>query len=57
VLFQCRDFSHNNLTWPIPSTMGNLTSLQVVNLSQNKLNGTLPVELSNLPSLHIFDVS
>jgi hypothetical protein len=57
VLFQCRDLSHNSLTGPIPSTMGNLSSLQVVNLSQNKLNGTLPVELSNLPSLQIFDVS
>uniref|UniRef100_A0A453FTW7 Protein kinase domain-containing protein n=1 Tax=Aegilops tauschii subsp. strangulata TaxID=200361 RepID=A0A453FTW7_AEGTS len=52
-----RDLSHNDITGPIPSTLGNLTSLQAVDLSQNKLNGTLPVELSNLPSLHIFDVS
>jgi hypothetical protein len=57
VFFHCRDLSHNSLTGSIPRTVGNLTSLQVVNLSQNKLNGTLPVELSNLPSLHIFDVS
>uniref|UniRef100_A0A0E0FV33 Protein kinase domain-containing protein n=1 Tax=Oryza nivara TaxID=4536 RepID=A0A0E0FV33_ORYNI len=52
-----RDLSHNNLTGSIPSTVGNLTSLEVVDLSKNKLNGTLPVELSNLPSLRIFDVS
>uniref|UniRef100_A0A0D9YGM7 Protein kinase domain-containing protein n=1 Tax=Oryza glumipatula TaxID=40148 RepID=A0A0D9YGM7_9ORYZ len=52
-----RDLSHNNLTGSIPSTVGNLTSLEVVDLSKNKLNGTLPVELSNLLSLRIFDVS
>ncbi|KAL5228702.1 hypothetical protein ABZP36_016967 [Zizania latifolia] len=52
-----RDLSNNNITGSIPSTIGNLASLQVVDLSKNKLNGTLPVELSNLPSLHIFDIS
>jgi hypothetical protein len=37
--------------------MGNLTSIQMVDLSENMLNGTLPVELANLASLRIFNVS
>lgn len=38
-------------------SMGNLTSLQTVDLSENMLNGTLPTELSDLASLRLFNVS
>lgn len=36
---------------PIPSTIGNLTSLEILNLSSNYLNGTIPSELLALKNL------
>ena len=40
-----------SLWGPIPSTIGNLTSLEILNLSSNYLNGTIPVELLALKNL------
>ncbi|GJP30382.1 hypothetical protein CLOM_g965 [Closterium sp. NIES-68] len=41
----------NALTGPIPSTIGNMTSLKGIWLHNNTLNGTLPESLGNLISL------
>jgi Leucine-rich repeat (LRR) protein len=47
------DFSNNNLTGYIPSTIGNLKQLHSLNLSHNKLSGSLPQTLGNLTGLCI----
>ncbi|MBA0866272.1 hypothetical protein Goshw_019541 [Gossypium schwendimanii] len=39
----------HNLTGILPSELGNLTRLQVVDLTRNYLNGSIPSSLSNLP--------
>ena len=36
---------------PIPSELGNLESLSVLDLSNNQLSGNIPVELGNLTGL------
>ncbi|XP_022717801.1 probable LRR receptor-like serine/threonine-protein kinase At3g47570 [Durio zibethinus] len=42
---------HNNLTGPIPTTIGRLRDLQNVNLGSNKLEGSIPSELCHLERL------
>ncbi|XP_061988449.1 MDIS1-interacting receptor like kinase 2-like isoform X3 [Rosa rugosa] len=41
----------NNITGTIPPEIGNLTQLQLLNLSSNHLVGNIPVELGRLTSL------
>ena len=41
----------NNLTGPLPSTFGGLSSLEQLLVSHNGLTGPLPVELGGLTSL------
>ncbi|KAM1086215.1 hypothetical protein FF1_011935 [Malus domestica] len=41
-------FYNNRLTGSIPPSLGNLTSLQILELNSNLLTGTVPVEVSNL---------
>jgi Leucine-rich repeat (LRR) protein len=45
------DFSFNSLTGHIPSSFGNLSSLQQLQLSVNKLSGPVPPELARCVSL------
>ncbi|HSQ45711.1 MAG TPA: hypothetical protein VLM44_02210, partial [Lutibacter sp.] len=45
------NLSMNNLTGPIPATIGNLTSLRHLNLGFNKISGTIPAELATIESL------
>ncbi|KAL1827443.1 hypothetical protein ACET3Z_005855 [Daucus carota] len=42
--------SGNDLTGNLPSSLGNLTQLQTLDVSHNKLNGSIPLELGNLLS-------
>jgi hypothetical protein len=41
----------NNLTGEIPTELGNLDSMQTLDLSGNSLTGQIPAELGNLSSL------
>ncbi len=43
----------NNLDGTIPTTIGNLTNLRVLELSFNKLTGTLPESLGKLSQLEV----
>nr|NIM13762.1 hypothetical protein [Candidatus Aminicenantes bacterium]NIM80428.1 hypothetical protein [Candidatus Aminicenantes bacterium]NIN19821.1 hypothetical protein [Candidatus Aminicenantes bacterium]NIN43697.1 hypothetical protein [Candidatus Aminicenantes bacterium]NIN86447.1 hypothetical protein [Candidatus Aminicenantes bacterium] len=43
--------SNNNLSGSIPSTLGNLGSLELLNMCDNQLSGSIPSELGNLNSL------
>jgi len=42
----------NNLIGPIPNSIGDLSELMVLSLSENKLNGALPAGLGNLSKLN-----
>jgi hypothetical protein len=41
----------NQITGPIPSTLGNLTNLEVLYLAFNQINGPIPSTLGNLTNL------
>ncbi|XP_059451354.1 MDIS1-interacting receptor like kinase 2-like [Corylus avellana] len=45
------DLSRNQISGPIPSTIGNLTGLQALMLSANQINCSIPVEMENLKNL------
>ena len=47
----------SNLSGPIPSELGMLTSLTTLNLSSNSLSGQIPPELSYLANLTLLDIS
>ena len=46
----------NNLAGPIPSVLGGLTNLQVLNLEGNQLSGAIPLELGRLTQLQVLNL-
>ncbi|KAG6542993.1 hypothetical protein Mapa_015685 [Marchantia paleacea] len=51
------DVSHNDLTGPIPSVVGDLTGLRYLNLTSNRLSGSIPSSLGNISLLESLDLS
>ena len=51
------NFSRNNLTGLIPTTIGQLKSLDVLDLSQNQLIGEIPSSLSEIDRLSTLNLS
>ncbi|KAJ6857500.1 hypothetical protein NC651_039030 [Populus alba x Populus x berolinensis] len=51
------DISCNNFTGEIPSEIGNLSMIKVLNLSHNSLNGPIPPTFSNLKEIESLDLS
>ncbi|XP_028554337.1 receptor-like protein 7 [Dendrobium catenatum] len=56
-IFMSIDFSNNYFEGEIPLAIGQLVSLQVLNLSYNRLAGKIPPQLGNLPQLESLDLS
>nr|CAD1837779.1 unnamed protein product [Ananas comosus var. bracteatus] len=44
-------FNNNNLSGPIPTTLGNLTALTILDFGSNSLRGAIPCDLGRLESL------
>ncbi|XP_044482779.1 receptor-like protein 7 [Mangifera indica] len=55
--FTTIDFSNNHFHGEIPSSIGKLHSLRLLNLSQNGLIGHIPSSLGNLTALEALDLS
>ncbi|XP_044482782.1 receptor-like protein 7 [Mangifera indica] len=55
--FTTIDFSNNNFHGEIPSSIGKLHSLRLLNLSQNSLTGHIPSSLGDLTALEALDLS
>ncbi|XP_044482780.1 receptor-like protein 7 [Mangifera indica] len=51
------DFSNNNFHGEIPSSIGKLHSLRLLNLSHNTLTGHIPLSLGDLSALEALDLS
>nr|XP_027125665.1 receptor-like protein EIX2 [Coffea arabica] len=51
------DISRNSLTGGIPLSIGNMTSLTTLVISNNRLSGDIPDFWSNIPDLYILDMS
>ena len=51
------DLRGNNLSGPIPASIGNLTYLQMLDLSNNPLTGDLPTTIASLTHLWYLDLS
>ncbi|MFK7981409.1 MAG: S8 family serine peptidase, partial [Saprospiraceae bacterium] len=46
------ELNSNQLIGTIPSSIGNLLTLQILNLANNQLIGDIPIEIYNLTNLH-----
>ena len=55
-LVQRLRLSENNLTGEIPPELGNLESMEVLDLGGNNLTGEIPPELGNLKSMKVLDL-
>ncbi|XP_044481990.1 receptor-like protein 7 [Mangifera indica] len=55
--FTAIDFSNNYFHGEIPSSIGKLHSLRLLNLSQNSLTGHIPSSLGDLTALEALDLS
>ena len=51
------DLRENGLTGPIPTTLGNLSNLEVLRLQENQLTGTIPAWVGNLTRLEELNLS
>ncbi|XP_066365475.1 leucine-rich repeat protein 1-like [Miscanthus floridulus] len=51
------DLYNNDLSGPLPTTLGNLKSQKVLRIDHNRLTGPIPRELSGLPNLGTVDFS
>src|SRR6478672_1372648 len=51
------DLSNNNLTGELPKEIGNLTSLQSLNLFRNNISGNLPASIGNLKFLKTMNLA
>ena len=51
------NLQENNLTGQIPSEVGNLSSLIILDMDSNRLSGSMPSVLGNLANLQKFDLS
>lgn len=49
--------SFNQLTWPIPSQLGNPTKLVELGLSSNQLEGPIPSSIFELRNLNLLDLT
>ena len=49
--------THNNLTGELPTSIGDLVNLKVLNLHNNTLKGNLPTSIGNLHALKILNIS
>lgn len=56
-IFTSIDFSSNKLSGEIPSRIGNLESLYLLNISHNALTGAIPASIGNLRQLGSLDLS
>ena len=56
-IFKAIDFSGNNFIGQIPTYIGNLQGLHLLNLGDNNLSGPIPSSLGNLTQLESLDLS
>ncbi|KAJ0434537.1 putative leucine-rich repeat domain superfamily [Helianthus annuus] len=56
-LFTSIDISSNHFSWEIPSTIGRLKALYVLNVSRNEFTGSIPPYIGNLRRLESLDMS
>lgn len=47
----------NNLTGELPESIGNLTSLKVLNLHKNNITGTIPQSITGIKGLKVLNIS
>ena len=50
------DLSHNNLTGPLPASIGDLDELAYVDLSYNQIDGPIPPEMGDMEFLVYMDL-
>lgn len=55
--FTFLDIFNNDLTGPLPESLGHLSSLQILHVKSNMLTGTIHPGFGNLPFLTWFDLS
>jgi EIX receptor 1/2 len=51
------DVSNNNLTGEIPTSMGSLNNMRLLNLSRNQLEGQIPASISEISTLEQLDLA